>query len=400
MGSVRGALVIHFNLPPIIVYRVCALLLIILAIYGYTVKGRYKSQDLIILRNFMKLNIFLGLVNVVVSIILGKLPSIAVLYLYLAPYVVFLFFRVPTNYLNIAIIIITLAICFSVTGNFIDSLSGQDGIQRVIDYNSKLRPDVFQGLSRTGEFRRASGYTGSYHDSANILGMAASFFLVKFFVRRNIYDLGFFLFAMLSLTLTQSAANIVMAIATVSIFFAYILIKKRQVSNYFYIVIAVISIILLIGQLGDFMGIFIQRVGRDGNWEGMLAHLDLESFISNIPYFIVGHAPAFASDMINTEIGFIKIALQLGIVHTAIFFGTLLFPLFQFLKSKNVCYEALPSLAAITYGFLSLSHYGSLLRGTSIFLFYAYYAVCLANIYKVDGLAYYKKREQAVLNIE
>jgi hypothetical protein len=400
LGSVRGALVIHFNLPPIGVYRVCAFLLIILAIYGYTIKGRYKSQDLIILRNFMKLNIFLGLVNVVVSTILGMSPSIALLYLYLAPYVVFLFLRVPTNYLNIAIIIITLAISFSVTDNFIDTLSGQDGIQKVIDYNTKLRPDIFTGLSSTGKFMRASGYTGSYHDSANILGMAVSFFLIKFFVRKNIYDLGLFLFAMLSLTLTQSAANIVIAIATVLIFFAYILVKVRKVSTYFYLVIAVIFIILLIGWLGDVMSIFIQRVGGDGNWSGMLTHLDLESFISNIPYFIVGHAAAFGSDMIHTEIGIIGSALQLGIVHVAIFFGTLLFPLFQFFKYKNVCYEALPSLAAITYGFLSLTHYGSLLRGTSIFLFYAFYAMCLANIYKMDGWAYYKKREHAVLNIE
>ena len=400
LGSARGALVIHFNLPPIPVYRVCALLLIILATYGYMIKGRYKSQDLIILRNFMKLNIFLGLVSVVVDYILGMSPSIALLYLYLAPYIVFLFLRVPTNYLNIAIVIITLAICFSVTGNFIDALSGQGGVQKVIDYNLKLRPDVFVGLSRTGEFIRASGYTGSYHDSANILGMAACFFLIKFLLRKSMYDLGFFLFAMLSLTLTQSAANIIIAIATLSIFFAYIVVKKRQVSTYFYVVIAMISIVLFIGRFGDMMSIFIQRVGSDGDWGGMLAHLDLDSFISNIPYFIVGHAKAFGSEMIHTEIGMIGTMLELGILHVAIFFGTLVFPLFQFLKSKNVCYEALPSLAAITFGFLSLLHYGSLLRGTSIFLFYAFYAVCLANIYKVDGRAYYKKRERSVLNIE
>ena len=399
LGSVRGGLVIHFNLPPIVVYKVCALLLIILAIYGYMIKGRYKSQDLIILRNFMKLNIILGLVNVVVNYILGMSPSIALLYLYLAPYIVFLFLRVPTNYLNIAIVIITLAICFSVTGNFIDALSGQDGVQKVIDYNFKLRPDVFSGLSSTGEFIRASGYTGSYHDSANILGMAACFFLIKFFVRKTIYDLGFFLFAMLSLTLTQSAANILIAIATSSIFCVYILFKRRQVSTYFYLVIAVIFIILFIGRFGEMMSIFIQRVGEDGDWGGMLAHLDLDSFISNIPYFIVGHATAFGSEMIHVEIGMIGTALELGAVHVAIFFGMLVFPLFLFLKSKYVCYEALPSLAAISFGFLSLLHYGSLLRVTSVFLFFAFYAVCLANISKVDGWTYYKKK-RAVLNIE
>jgi hypothetical protein len=401
MGSVRGALVIHFDLPPIFVYRVFALLLIIMAIYGFMIKGRYKSQDLIILRNFMKLNIFLGLVYVIVDTIFGMLlPSIALLYLFLAPYIVFLFLRVPTNYLNIAIVIITLAISFSVIGNFIDTLSGQDGIQKVIDFNKKLRPDFFVGLSSTGEFVRVPGYTGSYHDSANILGMAVSFFLIKFLVRKKIYDLGLFLFAMLGLTLTQSAANIVVVIATILIFSSYILVKRKKVSTYLYLVFAMISIILLISWSGGVMGIFIQRVGGDGDWGGMLAHLDLGSFISNIPYFIFGHATALGSDMINTEIGIIRIALELGIVHVAIFFVTLLFPLFQFLKSKNVCYEALPSLAAIACGFLSLSHYGSLLRGTSIFLFYAFYALCLVNIYKVDGWAYYKKRKRAVLNIE
>lgn len=400
LGSVRGALVIHFDLPPIVIYRLCALFLIMLAIYGYMIKGRYKSQDLIILRNFMKLNIFLGLVNVVVDNILGMTSSIALLYLYLAPYIVFLFFRVPTNYLNIAIVIITLAICFSVIDNFIVTTSGQDGVQKVIDYNLKLRPDTFIGLSKTGDYKRAGGYTGSYHDSANILGMVVSFFLIKFFVRKSFFDLALFLFAMLSLTLTQSAANIVIAIATLLIFSMYILVRKKQVMIFFYFVIAVISIILLIGWFGDLMSIFFMRVGGDGDWDGMLAHLDLASFISNIPYFIAGHARAFGSDMIHTEIGMIGIALQLGIIHVAIFFGLLVFPLFQFFKSKNVCYEALPSLAAITFGFMSLLHYGSLLRGTSIFLFYAFYAVCLANIYKVDCWAHSKKRSRGVLNIE
>ena len=400
MGSVRGALVIHFDLPPIFVYRVCALLLIILAIYGFMIKGRYKSQDLIILRNFMKLNIFLGLVYVVINTILGIVPSIGLLYLLLPPYIVFLFLRVPTNYLNISIVIITLAISFSVISNFIDTQSGQDGIQKVFDYNKKLRPDVFVELSRTVDFVRVSGYTGSYHDSAHILGMLVSFFLIKFYIRKTFYNLALFLFAMLSLTLTQSAANIVIAIATLLIFSMYILVRKKQFMIFLYLVIAVISIILLIAWYGDLMGIFTQRIGRDGNWSGMLAHLDLASFISNIQYFIVGHARAFGSDMINVEIGMIRIALQLGIVHAAIFFGILVFPLFQFFKSKNVCYEALPSLAAITFGFMSLLHYGSLIRVTSIFLFYAFYAVCLANIYKVDGWAYHKKRKHAVLNIE
>jgi hypothetical protein len=393
LASVRGALVIHFNLPPIIVYRSCALLLIILAIYGHIIKCRYKNQDLIILRNFMKLNILLGLVNVVVDKIIGMPSSVALLYLYLAPYIVFLFMRVPTNYLNVAIVIITLAISVSVTDNFIDTLSGQSGIQKVFDYNSKLRPDVFRALSRTGEFIRPAGYTGSYHDSANILGMAVCFFLIKFFVNKKIHDLGIFIVALLSLTLTQSAANIIISLATLLIFCIYLLAKNITVSTYFYSMIAMMFVIILIISLGDVMGIFTQRFGAGADWAGMLAHLDLDSFISAIPYFIVGHATAFGSNMIHTEIGMLGTALELGIVHVAILYGILLFPFYLFLKSKNFCIEALPSLAAITFGFLSLLHYGSLLRVTSVFLFYAFYTICLINIYKMDSFVWHRKRK-------
>ena len=47
---------------------------------------------------------------------------------------------------------------------------------------------------------------------------------------------------------------------------------------------------------------------------------------------------------------------------------------------RTGCSEALPAIAAVSFGFLSLLHYGSLHRVTNVFLFYAFFAIGLVHI--------------------
>lgn len=380
LGSIRGLIVINSDISAGAIYTATAVSLLILATYGYLKSGGYKNANLTVLKNLLKLNMLLGIVNVAIDILLGAPFEPAVLYMYLAPYVVFLFLRVPTRYLNVAIAVITIAISYSVFDNFIETLKGPEGYENVFAYNLKLRPGVFEELSRTGEFYRSAGYTGSYHDSAHILGMSVSFFFIRYLLKNKMLDIGLFLIALLGLTMTQSAANIVFVIFTILIFTCYTLIRSRKMSTYVYLFIGVVGITLLIEVFGDAMGIFTTRISAEGDWAGMKNQLNMNSLLVATPFFLFGHAYVFKSEIITTEVGMLKDIVQMGIIHTIIIYWGLLYPVFRFVKVRSHCYDALPSVAAIFFGFISLLHYGSLFRVTNIFLFYAFYSICLVNI--------------------
>ena len=69
----------------------------------------------------------------------------------------------PTHHFRIAVVLITLAISLSVIDNFVETVTDPYGYDAVVEYNMKLRPDVYQSqsLRRTGDFFRVGGYTGS-----------------------------------------------------------------------------------------------------------------------------------------------------------------------------------------------------------------------------------------------
>lgn len=385
MGSIRGLVVINFDAPATIVYMLTAGSLLALAAYGWLKMGWYRHPDLVWLKNLLKFNMLLGIVSEAVDRFLGVPFDLSVLYLYLAPYVIFIFLRVPSFYFNVAIIIVTIAISGSVMGNFIESLKGSEGWENVSEYNKKLRPEETNtmGRSRTGDFFRASGYTGNPHDSANILGMVVSFFFIRFLLKKKVSDLGLFLFATVSLTMTQSATNILIAIITLIIFSGYTMIRNRKMSTYIYLLFGLVGISALVVGFGDVMSIFTVRVGGEGDWEGMTQQLNMASWVSASPFILVGHATGFGSEIIHTEITHLKILFQLGIIHATILFGIVLYPVFRFVKSRTFCIDALPSAAAIFFGFMSLLHYGSVFRVTSVFLFYVFFSICLNHIINV-----------------
>jgi hypothetical protein len=207
--------------------------------------------------------------------------------------------------------------------------------------------------------------------------MAAAFFCIRFFLKRRLLDLGAFLFAMVNLTLTQSAANIVMAIVTILIFTGYALKRAGKLSTYFYVVLSLIAIAVLVVSIGDVMKIFATRLSPEGDWEGMSNQLTFQAAVSAIPFVLVGHAAAFGSLAVRTEVGFFKSLLQLGLMHWMVLCWMLVYPLHRFLSTRSKNTDALPWIAAIAFGFSSMIHYGSLFRVTSVFLFFACYAMAL-----------------------
>ncbi|MDZ4820242.1 MAG: hypothetical protein SGJ20_14840 [Planctomycetota bacterium] len=380
IASIRGIIVVHSSLPVQAVYFPVAAALLMLAIFGYFQRKAFKDQRLLLLKNLFKLNLLLGAVNVAVDLFLNAPLEFGLAYTFIAPYVVFLFLRVPARYLHASIIVITVAIGYSVCTNFVDVMFDPYGYEKVFEYNLRLRPETFRALSHTEGVYRVGGYTGSYHDSANILGMAVSFFVIRYLWRRRILDLGLSLFAVLSMTLTQSAANIAVAAFTVLIFAGYLLYSSRNTLSYVYLLLGVGGAALLIAFFGDAMGVFVKRLGTEGDWEGMLSGLDTSLIWSKFGVILFGHAAAMGDVLTGIEVAHISLTGQLGIVHAAIVFGIMLYPLFSLVKAKGVPPDALASAAAVFFGFMSLLHYNSVMKVTSFFLFFALYAICLKSI--------------------
>jgi hypothetical protein len=342
----------------------------------------------------------LGIINAAIDLLFGIPFEPSWFYLYLLPYVVFLLLRVRTNYLYVGFIIITIAISYSVLDNFIETLKGPEGIQNVFNYNTRLRPDTFEAMSRTGDFYRPAGYTGSYHDSANILGMVSCLFFMRFLVRRKWLDLGLALFALTSLTLTQSAINIFIAIFTCVIFSIYVLVLRRKIRTLISFLLIMIALAWLVVNFGDVITIFTKRLDAVGEGGGMLYKLDMSSLMSSVPFFFIGHASAFGSEIIHTEIGHLKLLFQLGIVHTLILYWILFYPILRFKKVRSFCFDSLPGVAALFFGIMSMLHYGSLFRSTNILLFYAIYATCLTYIFKCKRSMRISERESIELGLD
>ena len=388
LGSVRGAIVVNFDISSNSVYLASAGSLLLLSLVGMIHSFNARGRDLKRLRFLMTLNVAFGIGFLLIEFLLGMQFEAGVLYVLLAPFIVFLFLRLPSRYMNFAFAVIALMTSYSVLSDFIEMNSGPRGYDGVVEKYEKLRPNLELGVSRTGEFFRAAGYTASYHDSAQILGMLVCFFFIRFMLRKNFLDLGIALFGVLSLTLTQSAANIVVAGATVAVFSAYLLLRAGKASNLVFTLIAVLAMGGLIAFFGQVMSIFAARLSPEGDWAGMFRMLDPASLIDSVPFVLLGHANAMGSAVITTEVGYLKDIYQLGIVHIIVLYGILLFPIIRYRKLNATCIDAMPTIAALSFGFLSLIHYGSLFRVTNVFLYFGFYSVCLnlvLNCRKTQG---------------
>lgn len=380
LASIRGMIVVNSDIPAKVVYLTTAAFMLILSVYGYIESNWYAGSGLSFLKALLKLNVLFCIINVGVEMVLGRPFPPSILYVFLAPYILFLFLSIDKRYFYVAIACITLAISYSVCSNFIQSREGQQGYNEVFAYNKKLRPDTFHALSHTGAFFRAAGYTGNPHDSANILGMAVPFYLLMFLIRRRLFYMAMFLLAAVSLTLTQSASNIAVSICTTLMFSGYFFMRRGERAATYVIMFAVLAaVVTSVLLFGDSMSVFVQRFTH-ADTAGLENQLNLHAFVSAIPFYFVGHGQASGSHMVDIEIALMKLVVQFGIVHAVVLFWILLYPVLLFLKTRCRDLHALPMVAPVFFGFMSLAHYGSLLRETSVFLFYAFYALSLQSI--------------------
>lgn len=383
LSSLRGGIVVTSGISPEIIYYPVAFVLLLLSFYGLILRYSFKGCIYIRLRNLMIINLILGVVAIFVDMFLGQSIDFSVFYIYLAPYFVFLVLKVPKIYLDKVILIIALILSFSIIDNFIISIQGMQGQSQLLEYNQKLRPEL-ESISRTGEFLRVGGYTGNPHDAGNVLGITLIYLMLSFFLNRKISFLIGAIFSLISLLLTQSAVNIILSLLLLSIFTFLTIIKLNKIKYIIPIIFSVMAMFLVMLYLGDLAWIFTKRIDTDADWSGMLRGLQSSNYSISVAHLILGHATAFGSEHIYTEVALLKMLFELGLFHWGILLLIFNYPLLLYIKfnrrAKRLFIDAFPALGSLLFGFASLLHYGSVLRVTSVFLFYTIFAIALRAI--------------------
>ena len=105
------------------------------------------------------------------------------------------------------------------------------------------------------------------------------------------------------MAITQSAANLLVAIATLFLFLNYIIFNTLGIKKYLYIFIGIVFTTLFIIQFYEIFAIFLDRINASKAWEGTFNQLDADSILNAVPYILAGHAGGMGSISVDTEIG-------------------------------------------------------------------------------------------------
>lgn len=398
LASIRGAFVYHFGLSPDKTYILSSLLLIGFGLLSYRSLWVHNGDNsLVLLRKAIKLNTLSIGFYMLLSIVTISINQISMIYLFAIFPIIFALIKYDKRLLNGIVHAIALVTILGVIHFYNLGVSG--GFDAIYNAHSKLRGNF--SYSRIGDNLLPAGYQGSHHDAANILVMTGVFYLSKAMselgrLKKNIFFATYFLVLFASL-LTGSAANIIVLIGVsglATMFYA----KKHPYVIGLVIVCSLFALPFLWGKLVDYTYFYEKASFDQSQYEsgGMFNSLDMKSIFSSFHAIIIGGGNIFKVPMIYSEIAFIKILIGIGLLPFFVFMFICVFPLYyiySFYKNSkiqarllryrntrisatilkknikaqrlNLLIPAMPPLA----GTLTLLHFGSLFRVTSVGLF-------------------------------
>ena len=392
----RGFIVLSLNNPNYtnIVYGICTILIILLSLYSFF--QSFNSLD--IEKRYLKIlfyNLILYSIYFLIEIIFKHNIDLSIFNFTFIPYLVFIFIKIEEKYFTYILIFTSIFFSFFTFYDFyISNLLGNNDL--AIYYQNLLRPTTNEAFSRTGEFIRPGGILGSAHDTGNIFGILTIFFLCKFILLKKysfFYILLFFI-SFFSLLLTQSASNIIACFFVLIFVSGYFLRKYPfKLFNALLLGIFIISIIFIfINQyipfdvLSEILTIWTNRTSSEGDWEGMVNGYQFLN-INDFFHFFFGHASITKSNLVNSEVSFIKILFDIGIFGFVYLFSIITFPL-KFSKQNYNPEKIYPSYFSIIFCIISLIHYGSIFRMPNILLLIILNTLIFQQKMKVNNIKY------------
>jgi hypothetical protein len=404
LASVRGALIYNFGVPPNVLYPLSSALLVCFGFLSMAMATHNADKTLVFLRNAVRINSLLISFYMLVSIVFISQSAYEAVYLFSIFPIIFMLIQYNEKLLSGIIYAIALITTFGVFYFYQLGISG--GFDAIVAAHSILRPEKFS-YARVGENLLPAGYQGSHHDAANIMTMCSVFFLSKTILtskilKKYLYLSGYFLISFATL-LTSSASNIVILLA----FSAIAIIVKQPYVRMPIFGVALLFLPLILDSMADYL-YFLEKFHPDMFQFGdnsMLNSLDLNSIILSFHAIFSGFGYALEVPMLNSEVSFVKLLIDLGLISFLVLMSICFSPLYyirKFRKNYNAKVRELKSyhLVIPTANFLkifhahqfrlviicmpalagamTLVHYGSLFRVTSIGLF----CVMLALFFK------------------
>lgn len=391
IASIRGIFVYHLAFSPNLTYALSATSIFLLSLF--TIKYIFYNAINDKLKTFRKAVMYNYLFLIIYTffyIVFVGTSEISIVYFFiLFPYI-FLLIKFEFNYLENSIHIISFV---ALIGTYIFYQLGVNfGFDAIEAANLTLRPGDLS-YSRIGENILPGGYLGSHHDNANLLIMSTIFYFslaiesdknIKYF-----YWLIFFVFITFTI-LTGSASNILALF--IVLLMGIILYSKK-------LLLLIIPIAIYNYDLFQEKFYFLEKIKQDqGDLEagGIFNSLNFESLLKSAHSILFGGGYYFEVPMIRSEVAFVKILIGFGILPFLILMFILFSPLYYCYlynkkckikisnnlvnlsefeikklndaRSKYLKKLILSSLPILT-GTISLLHYGSLFRITSIGFF-------------------------------
>jgi len=357
--------------------------------YFLKTPGRLETYLKIWLVNFT-----FGLIWLIGGLLIGNfLESVRLfLFYFIIPISVLFFIRAKENYLDRTIYFIALVVSIScIIQFFVSNVFPGDpfGIEIVRPYLMSIIPsDQLEIFARIGHLYRSHGITGNYHDSANILVLVIVYILGKIFYKNsNALSLIICLISIIGLFTTLSLANIIVCLFSVSILSLYSLqglFKRTFIITLFSLGVVYIFTINL--ETNSFEEVFNQLNPSGSKMEAMMSFGN-SSFSTSLFSLLFGHGRSnkFSDLGQLSESALIVMLTEFGIFNFITYMMLLCYPLYLFyISNKELRSRMFVPLTVVISGLLTLSHYGSLFRSTSIFLFFAFYSIVIKE-YLVYG---------------
>jgi len=384
LSTLRGAFFLFTDLPPVPnIFFTFTLVNIAFAIlpsrFFYYLKNPGKLS---LYLKLLIINVIFGLMWYSVDLVFGHhLESSRNFLLYfIIPISVLLFLHAKGNYLNTTIYFISIFVSISCILEYIvlnyspDILYGIELVKRSLEAITPGNQRVV--FFRIGDIYRAHGITSHYHDSGNILAMASVYCCGQaFYGKKSILKYFLALLVIVGLLSTLSLANIIAAIIGITIIglFAYRSLFKRI------FIIAVMGYALFListHQTGpDTYGEVFNQLDPSGVKMTAMVNLGSSSTSARIVSMLLGHdRSSMISDMGDrAEAAIVVMLMEFGIVTFIPLMMVLCFPIYlYFISNKELRNEMWVPYVTVLTGLLTLWHYGSLFRSTSIFLFFAF----------------------------
>ncbi|MDC0377896.1 hypothetical protein OAM76_01650 [Flavobacteriaceae bacterium] len=397
LSTLRGFFFLVSGLPPTQILYFLSTLLIFILIFLFSNPIRfYKYDNYHLFKNLIYLNLFTGFFWFIIELFLsGFSTSLGreFLMIFFAPISILIFLNLNYKTILYSVYIIVFIISISCIVDFWISnvFPGYPlGIELKNYYLWKAIPSTTEIVpARIGAMIRAHGITGSYHDSANILTFCSIFIAGNLFFKKQKRILNAFLLfvSITALISTLSLANIIacfigLIILNFSIYKGLVL---RTTLSFFVFIL----IIYFFESFFDISKYVLPQLDPSGvKMQAMLISGESNIF-QNIVTILIGHESSTGISDLGyfSEIAFVVLLMKYGILVFLPFMLVLTLPIYLYLKSsktfrKTIFVETLTLSIAV----LTLWHYGSLVRSTSIFLFYALYSIVIKNHYLENKL--------------